>query len=189
MVTIEFTRHVFATLTYSRDINSQARWATISHHYNRFIQSTRRLHRCNIEYLRVVESHKDGYPHIHVLLQFPDARIRIENTRYFTPTLYAKWKGQWQHGHSDFQKPKHSGTQTLSYILKYLIKNTTSSTIWKHVFASTADVSKSSNPNSQTNPVQNTIATAQLPTHFNKVKLATWSRHFDFTPFTTIQSK
>ena len=85
------------------------------------------------EYLRVLESHKDNYPHIHCIIQFPDARIRVENARYFDRMLYARWRVLWKHGHSDYQKPRRSGYGTISYVMKYLLKNQTQKTVWKKV--------------------------------------------------------
>lgn len=186
---IQFTRHIFGTLTYSRNHSLDERWSTISIHFNRFMQSFRRLHRDNIAYLRVVEEHKDGYPHIHVLLQFPDARIRIENSRYFDKELYERWRLLWKHGHTDYQKPRSQGTGTLSYVLKYLIKNQTSKTIWKKCLPVNADVNISKDQNTTISSANDTDASVNHPTRLHGVKLASWSRNFDFSPFVIYPSK
>ena len=128
---IEFTRHVFGTLTYSRDLPVDERWSGISKDFNRYLQKIRRLHNTKLDYFRVVEKHRDGFPHIHVLLQWENASIRVDNSRYFDKSLYQKWRLLWQHGHSDYQKPRRASLGTLTYILKYLIKNQTQRTIWK----------------------------------------------------------
>ncbi len=70
----------------------EKRWKTISRDFNRYYQEFRRFHAGKAEYLRVIEKHKDGYPHIHIIIQFPNAIIRIRNTKYFDRTLYKKWK-------------------------------------------------------------------------------------------------
>ncbi len=183
---IEFTRHVFSTLTYSRDIEVLHRWQHCSSHFNRYIQKIRRLHSCSIEYFRVVEEHQDTFPHVHTLLQFPDARIRIENIKFFDQALYKKWKSLWPHGLSDYQKPKRSGSGTLSYLMKYLIKNQTSKTIWKKILNSgTAPTAFAEVTSDALLPetAQNMDVPVLHSTHLNGVKLASWSRKFDWRPF------
>lgn len=184
---IEFTRHIFATLTYTRDDSLNERWERVSKDFNRYIQRIRRYHNCNIEYLRVLEKHKDGYPHIHCILQFPDARIRVENSRYFDKTLYARWKGLWLHGHSDYQRPKRNGIGAISYVLKYLIKNQTSRTIWKKVLTESHPSGNTSSSvtdaTDDTTPTNSRISCiTKLPVSLYGQKLATWSRNFDFAP-------
>ncbi len=186
---ITFTRHLFATLTYSRDKSVHERWESISTDFNRYCQRFRRLHKYGLEYLRVYEEHKDGYPHIHCLVQFPYAAIRIENARYFDKELYQRWRLLWPHGHTDYQKPRQTGTGALSYVMKYLIKNQTSKTVWKKVLSSSAQpvcADVSITPDSLTSNAPNTNAHVipTLPTHMNGVKLCSWSRKFDFRPFT-----
>jgi hypothetical protein len=184
---IEFTRHLFATLTYTRDKTSDERWATVSKDFNRYFQNYRRLHN-DVEYLRVLESHKDNYPHIHCIIQFPDARIRVENTRYFDRMLYAKWRVLWQHGHSDYQKPRRSGVGTISYVMKYLLKNQTQKTVWRKLLASCATVPGTVETSIEDNlpNAKDTSVTAlmpRLPVKYKGQKLCTWSRRFDFSVF------
>ena len=203
-VKYEFTRHVFATLTYSRDGSIQSTWSATTTDYNRFIQRIRRLHNLRVEYLRVLEEHKDGYPHIHAILQYPSSCLRVnivKDKAYFDRTLYARWKDSWK-GNSDYQKPKRSGVGTLSYVLKYLIKNQTKKTIWKKIMdGSTSKIPAPSQTvlneqlslalpirttqcnGSVTNTITEKESTDVLPTRINGVKLATWSRGFDFKPF------
>jgi hypothetical protein len=126
----------------------------------------------------VVERHKDGYPHLHSILQFPNARIRVLNSRYFDNEIYSQWKSQWKHGHSDYQRPRRGGVGTLSYVLKYLIKNQTSKTIWKKILPSATTVTEES-----TSTNTKASSTTKLPVHIHGVKLATWSRGFDFSVF------
>lgn len=189
-----FTRHIFVTLTYARVDSIQDTWKIISKDFNRFHQRFKRLHNCEVQYLRVVEEHKDGYPHLHAVMQFPDARIRVTNSRYFDRLLFQKWKTLWLRGHSDFQQPKKSGIGTISYVMKYLIKNQTSKTVWNKIYVNVivTDTQKNMESSSVQDvngniiPVlesENKTKTPRLPTHLEGVKLCSWSRNFDFTPF------
>ncbi len=146
------------------------RWRQISRDFNRFLQNFRRLHNQKVQYLRVIEKHKDGYPHVHAILQFPFATISINDTRYFERTLYRKWKTLWKGGHSDYQRPRVSGMGTISYIIKYLVKNTTAKTIWKKLLPKPTKIGI-------------TAKSAEEPTKLNGIKLCTWSRGFDWEPF------
>lgn len=206
---VEFSRHLFATLTYSRDRTLQDRWSTVSKDFNRFIQKFRRCHVFDCNYLRVIEKHRDGYPHIHCLLQYPSAILRVENTRYFDKTLYQKWKLQWEHGHSDFQKPRGHSVQVVSYVLKYLIKNQTNTTVWRKILdqqnsvvLSDAQMTLLSSPTSPTKPSDSSVtSTTQdkdvgepfqeevMPVRLNGIKLCTWSRKFDWSPFRVTKTK
>ncbi len=179
---ISFTRHIFFTGTYSRTNKMEICWTNISKDYNRFQQSFRRLHNHKVQYLRVVERHKDGFPHVHSILQMQSANIRIENNRYFDRTLYKTWKTLWKHGHSDYQKPRKSGSGTLFYILKYLIKNTTKTTIFSKMYPKSERVQvvvTHSEPFPKTSP---------SPVYYQNIKLATWSRNFNFKPFMIVKT-
>ncbi len=168
----EFTRHVFATLTYTRTETIQDTWKTISSDFNRYLQRFRRLHNEEIQYLRVIEQHKDLYPHIHIIIQFPNATIRVRDSRWFDKRIYQTWKTLWKRGHSDYQKPRRNKIGTISYIMKYLVKNTTAKTVWKKILP-VAQMHKGGAPPS----------TPPESTKMNGVKLCTWSRNFDWEPF------
>lgn len=182
---IHFIRHIFATVTYEHSISSATAWDSVSSNYNRYIQKLRRLHGCPVQYLRTLESHKNDYAHCHSILQFPDARIRVDNHKYFTPSLHAKWKLLWSHGLSDYQVPKTKGTSQLTYILKYIIKNQTSKTIWKKILKSQCVVnSADAQPsNTSTDSSENQFDFSVAPVSKNGAKLCSWSRNFDFKPF------
>ncbi len=170
----EFTRHIFGTLTYARTETIQTTWKTISNDFNRYIQRFRRTHNEKIQYLRVIERHKDLYPHIHIIIQFPNASIRIRDSKWIDRELYKNWKTLWKRGHSDYQKPRSSKTGTISYIMKYLLKNTTQKTVWKKIIPKTSvQMHKGGTPPS----------TPPESTKMNGVKLCTWSRGFDWKPF------
>jgi len=173
----EIIRHVFATLTYTRKRTKTERWKQAPNDFNRYIQKFRRLHNSPLQYLRVVEQHKDGYPHFHIILQFPNACIRIRDLRWFERKLYQNWKTQWTHGHSDYQKPRRNNIGTISYVMKYLLKNTTQKTIWKKILVNTNTESSAKQ--------QITSAKNVDEVKLNGVKLCTWSRNFDWEPFKT----
>lgn len=197
MSSTSFIRHTFATLTYVRDSSTEDTWAQVTKNFNRFIQRYRRLHNQNIQYIRAIESHKDGYPHIHVLIQHPAADLRITNRKYFDRRLYGQWKGLWPHGLSDFQVPRRKSVGQLRYILKYINKNATCKTVWKKILpASTPSGHTSETQTMTTSQSADNAATPWTtsdpsnqnteelhPTHFFGIKLLSWSRHFDFGVF------
>lgn len=193
-VKISFIRHIFVTLTYARNSTSAETWQHVSKDFNRFLQKFRRSTRANVGYLRTLEAHKDGYPHIHAIIQFPDARVRIKGDRYFSDDVFRQFKSTWPHGHSDFQVPFSKREGQIYYIMKYIQKNSTSKTVWKKLYGAN-NVTESTTPpidssvgaltntsDVATKPISKSI-TVRNPTHFNKQKLCSWSRNFDFSPF------
>ncbi len=140
-----------------------------------------------MQYLRVIEFHKDGYPHIHAILQFPSANIRVTNSKWFSKTLYKHWKAQWKSGHSDYQQPNKSGVGIILYLLKYLLKNQTKKTLFKKLIQSHNE-KQSDALASHGVPMASSIK-KRPPTHIQNVKLCTWSRLFDFKPFYIIKTK
>lgn len=96
-------------------------WWTISRQVTDYVQRLRRkFPRHRIEYLRVIERHRDYYPHVHMLLCF-DPVLRIYNKRYFSPEFYYLCQRLWKIG---FSKPEKIRVQSnaLNYILKYFKK-------------------------------------------------------------------
>jgi hypothetical protein len=136
----------------------------------------------NTQYFRVVEQHKDGYPHIHAILQTPIVRFIITNDRYIEPVLRTRLKADWPFGFIDTRPCTQD--RGLLYALKYLTKNTTRKTIFKKILPKPEREVKASIKNSLVRQPRKDPA----PTHFNGVKLASWSRNFDFTPFSIMQS-
>ncbi len=168
----EIIRHVFGTLTFDRNKQIRETWKQTSKAYNRFIQKWRRISNQEIQYIRSIESHKDGYPHIHTIIQYPFACIRIKHSQYFDKRIYALWKSHWIHGFSDYRKPVKNESRTLQYLIKYITKTTTRKTVYKKII--------------NTKPLAITTQHAKettLPVSFNGVKLVTWSRNFDWKPF------
>ena len=138
----------------------------------------------------MVEEHKDAYPHIHVILQYNDARIRISNGKYLQRPVYAIFKNRWKMGHSDCQVPLGKKTRILSYVLKYCLKNATHRTVWKKLMVNVTSVenSKQSAIPSSTSTMQTTTKEPDSilsvpPVKKYGVKYLTWSRNFDFKPF------
>ncbi len=166
----EIIRHVFGTLTFNRNKQIPETWKQTTTTYNRFIQKWRRLDNKEIQYIRSIESHKDGYPHIHTIIQYPSACIRIRNSKYFDRTVYQNWKTRWPFGYSDYTKPTRHVQGTLAYLLKYITKTSTKKTIWKKIL-----------------PKQTITGTgaksATEPIKLYGIKLVTWSRNFDWEPF------
>lgn len=192
---ISFVRHIFATFTYSRLQTAEDTWSRCGTDFNRSIQRFRRITFQNIQYLRTIEDHRDGFPHIHVLFQFPTASVRVENSKYFEDTFFRRSKTTWSHGHTDFQVPRNHGSSSISYILKYITKNSTSKTIWKKIYSAqpvvtglntsiqAQNVSVSEIHCAATkNTFKPTTSNVQPITKYG-VKLCTWSRGFDFKPF------
>lgn len=171
---VEFTRHIFVTITYDRNYTILEAWKSCSKDFNRYIQTSRRFFNHKIQYLRVIEEQSSGYPHVHAIFQFSDARIRIENTKYFDRSLFKKMHSHWKHGFADFKRIQKKGH--LLYILKYLVKNTTCNTIFKKILPKRREFNFRATE--KTFP-----PVVKFPIKKNGVKLCTWSRHFDFTPF------
>lgn len=171
--------------------------------WNRYIQRIRRLHGSSVGYLRTVEAHQDLYPHIHAVLDFGSATIRVDNAKFFDKNLYASWKAQWLCGHSDYQRPYSRGaSNSLLYIIKYISKASTKKTIWQKLYANVSDrdvkrnslsippqthkvpVSPASNSDAQNTNALTTQPLMDNPSLFFckqfKIKQCTWSRNFTF---------
>lgn len=194
----EFIQYVFVTLTYGRDESETLLWKRVTRDWNRYIQRIRRLHSgSSVHYLRTIEAHEDLYPHLHAILDFGSAKIRVTNLKFFDKVLYSTWKGQWLHGHSDYQRP-YTGRQsaTLLYIIKYITKSSTKKTIWRKLLSNVPvqDAKKSSlqtiQNKSSAGHVQQPLTDTEKkpltsdPTTFFckqfKIKQCTWSRGFVF---------
>ena len=178
---------MFFTLTYSRDLTIPQTWGKITRTFNHYITDLRRFHHDKLQYLRVVEEHKDGYPHIHCIVQFQDIGIRVQDSRWFDASLYKQWKNRWVHGHSDIQCPRGTRTHVLAYVLKYCLKNATSNTVWKKVLPkedfSDYVISVDDSPRSESSPQRPINTHSVPPVKKFGVKYQTWSRNFDFKPF------
>lgn len=198
-------RHVFATLTYGRDQSEDDTWHRVPRDFNRFLQKVRRT-TGHVEYLRCTERHKDGYPHMHVLLQYRDVYFSnsYRGRTYLPRPLFDSLKLCWTQGHTDYQVPRRKGLGTVGYILKYISKGTSSKTVWRKVLgqrsATTVDPLMSltaPTPSKEryqltaemlasmhTSTVETAGSHSTKPAlRYKGVKLLTWSRHLDWTAF------
>ena len=211
----EYKRHIFATLTYSRDNPKEEIWQNVSSNFNRWIQRIRRgrsrailglppLYKAHQwEYFRCIESHKDGYPHIHVLLQSRGSPYLVTNREFIYKPLRDYLKSSWTFGLSDFQVPKARSVGQLTYIMKYISKNKTCKTVWRKIYelqetqlagASSVLLLALTVPlgmadvvvrpvRIQSHAVTKTISLGTIWSQQANIKLLTWSRNFDFSPF------
>ncbi len=118
-----YSHYVFQTLTYSRDNSCRhTAWWNVSSDTTDYLKRLRRSFKpaLPIEHLRVIEFHKDYYPHVHILLHFHNA-LTISNRRFFTPEFYSKLQSLWTKG---FSKPEvlKFPDGAFSYVLKYFLK-------------------------------------------------------------------
>ena len=166
--------------------------------FNRFHQRYRRKISMS-EYIRTIEIHKNGRPHIHAVIQsvsaFPCRLGSDKNSgsRYYcSKEIYLLLRGLWTYGHSDFNflrplviefdsvpSDKQTTSWAMHYVLKYTVKDSTSRTLRKKLF-----------PNYKPDPVKKK-SIIKLPdsvehTAFlellkkNKIRQCSWSRGFKF---------
>lgn len=163
-------------------------WRTLSKNYNRYIQRFRRqFPLSDIQYIRAIEAHKDGYPHIHEILQFKNS-LNVKDARYFDPELFRRFKGLWSHGLSDYQPPR-GDKQPILYLIKYISKSSNSHrTIWKKMLKN-IQLPKSQDARNQNTTTQcqdilsaNAVKFALTDLNCKKYKLRqlSWSRKFTF---------
>jgi len=121
-------KYVLITLTLSRDITLQDAFCYINSWVSRFLKRFRDYLRRvkkwrSFDYLGVIELHKDGYPHVHILARFPFVSIH---------KIYEWWRDNQKHL-SEFQgvDVKFIGSEenAKAYVLKYLTK--AQNTYWR----------------------------------------------------------
>jgi hypothetical protein len=114
-------RWVLITLTLNRSISKQDAWANINSWTSSFLKRMRDYLRkvkkaSRFSYLWVVEPHRDGYPHVHILALFPFVDIE---------RIYAWWKSE-SGQLSAFQGVDvefiGSSENVREYVVKYLVK-------------------------------------------------------------------
>ena len=173
-------------------------WRDCSKMFNRFHQRYKRKI-SHAEYIRTIEIHKNGRPHIHAVIQsisaFP-CRLGSDKNgspRYYSSkNIYLLLRGLWTYGHSDFNflrplliefgsvpSDKQTTSWAMHYVLKYTVKDSTSRTLRKKLF-----------PNYKPDPVkkQSIIKLPDSPEHIayleilkkNKIRQCSWSRGFKF---------
>ncbi len=177
---ITYGKTVFLTTTYSRDRLLDDTWRHANTDFNRYIQKLRRLPQGQMEYLRTIEAHRDGYPHFHAILRFHTV-LAIDNCRYFRPNIYASWKKAWTKGLSDAQPPRNKQSP-LAYIIKYTTKQS-GNRIWKRYYRH-LDVSSAELPHTPSSLIKKDTLSVSPVTPLskrcaeNKIKQCTWSRRF-----------
>ena len=173
-------------------------WRDCSKLFNRFHQRYKRKI-SNAEYIRTIEIHKNGRPHIHAVVQsltsFPCGLATDTNGKrryYCAKRVYLSLRDLWTYGHSDFNflrpsiiefgsvpSDKQTTSWAMHYVLKYTVKDSTSRTLRKKLF-----------PNYKPDPVKKK-SIIKLPdsvehTAFlellkkNKIRQCSWSRGFRF---------
>ena len=114
-------RWVLITLTLNRSISKQDAWANINGWTSDFLHRMRVYLRkvkgfSRFSYLWVVEPHRDGYPHVHILALFPFVDIE---------RIYSWWKSEGGQL-SAFQGVDvefiGSSENVREYLIKYLVK-------------------------------------------------------------------
>jgi REP element-mobilizing transposase RayT len=130
MMNRNFKNCAFVTLTYARNASIGQTWLRCTKDTNRYLQRINRKFNCKVEYLRAFESHKDGFPHVHLLIIFPTEFDIRDNGRYLQQSYYMVLKSQWPYGLSDAQSPRSKNNGAIGYILKYLNKSSSSNTLW-----------------------------------------------------------
>ncbi len=178
---------IFSTYTYSRDRLVDDAWTSANNDFNRYIQKLRRYHDNEIQYLRTIEAHNDGFPHFHAILRFPVV-LTITNGKYLDRELYRRWKNLWARGHSDYQIPRN-GSHPIAYIIKYVTKGSTVK-IWKKYYT-TKNSGKHISTTTKSGMVPGSVELAYATTKSvrtitplqktckrYKIKQVTWSRKF-----------
>ena len=104
-------------------------WLHVGVDFNRFMSRVRKLFG-RVSIVRVFESHKSGYPHIHAILVFHDFVFSGYSShrrgRFVYRTFghdFASLKDCWVHGFSDFELVD-SFRGGVRYLSKYLAKST-----------------------------------------------------------------
>lgn len=129
----------FLTLTYDRTQGLRSSWWRSTDFVNRYLGNLRRsktrtgVHWFDgLEYLRVFEPHRDGFPHIHLVV--------ATRRNYSTGGIYVHdgfrsvVRSRWIHGLSDVQYAKNqNASRVISYALKYLSKSTSSRHLWSRI--------------------------------------------------------
>jgi len=110
---------LFITLTYARDSDLKTVWKSVGKDFNRWKSGIVRKYG-KFDFIRTWEAHKDGYPHIHIVLIFKDAKFSV--FRYKNRwRIKEKSQFEWSWGWVDVQAVE-SEKEGIKYITKYLRK-------------------------------------------------------------------
>jgi hypothetical protein len=122
-------KYVLITLTLKREESLQDAWCYINARVSRFLERFRDYLRKvkgwkRFDYLGVIEVHKDGYPHVHILARFPFVSVK---------KIYEWWRdGEKQLSEFQGVDVKFIGAEenARAYVLKYLTK--AQNTYWRY---------------------------------------------------------
>ena len=174
-------------------------WANVSKLFNRFHQKYKRKI-SKAEYIRTVEIHKNGRPHVHAIFQsitsFPCKLSTDKNGKpryYCTKSFYSSLRGLWLLGNADFvflrplvlefnsvPSDKQTTSWAMHYVLKYTVKENTSRTLRKKMFPNyKPDISKRKSIIKLPDSPQHTAFLELLKK--NKIRQCSWSRGFRFS--------
>jgi hypothetical protein len=112
---------IFVTLTYeNKDVQN---WIDNSKHYAQFANRMRSAYG-KIEFIRVWESHADGYPHIHAVIRLHQNIFcrRINKVWRVIGKHYIRIKSFWNYGFSDV-KALNGTAEISTYLSKYITKS------------------------------------------------------------------
>ncbi len=107
---------ILLTLTLRRDIPLCTAWANIGSWVSSFLHNLRTYFyrkKVKVPYFWVIEPHKDGYPHVHILIAFPFLPIE---------KIQSWWRWSEPQG-VDVRFIGSDLNQVKNYVLKYLLKN------------------------------------------------------------------
>ena len=193
------TSRIFCTLTFSPQMSLDDCWQSCSKLFNRFHQRYKRKI-SHAEYIRTIEIHKNGRPHIHCVIQSltpfscKHGYDKQGNTKYFcSKGHYLSLRDLWTLGHSDFvflrpnviefgsvPSDKQTTSWAMHYVLKYTVKDSTSRTLRKKLFPNyKPDISKRKSIIKLPDSVEHTAFLELLKK--NKIRQCSWSRGFKFT--------
>lgn len=116
------TRAIFTTLEYNaNNLTIGEAWERVGVDYNRLLANLRAKYG-DISVVRVWESHKSGYPHIHAIILFNESEFTaFHHNGAWRITEKRDIEGYWPHGFSDIEA-LCSTRGGLHYIAKYLGK-------------------------------------------------------------------
>lgn len=99
------------------DLNTSEQFRAICRHLSRdvtlWLKRVRKLSGVPLRYLLVVEAHKDGFPHLHILLHEPTS----------APVRKAMLESQWRSGFSHWRLVDAGDERAALYVCKYLSKD------------------------------------------------------------------
>ena len=112
------TNTIFVTQTYSQENKLQNSWINLGADFNRWLSKIRKKYPIH-HYIRVWETQKNGYPHIHCLIKFKQQFKAIKLGKHLR--ILNRKQLQFNQGFIDIKgvlNPK----QAIKYITKYITK-------------------------------------------------------------------